>query len=175
MPIPASQPAPLRILMVCMGNICRSPSAEGVLRAKIAQAGLAKLVQIDSAGTHDYHSGSPPDERSQQHALRRGYDLSQLRARRVQEADFECFDMIFAMDWDNLALLQADCPPAHQSKLQLFMQYADQNLKLGPVVPDPYYGGVAGFEQVLVLLEAASDGLVIKLRNRWKNYRLSDT
>lgn len=174
MPIPASQPVPLRILMVCMGNICRSPTAEGVLRAKIAQAGLAKLVQIDSAGTHNYHPGSPPDERSQQHALRRGYDLSHLRARQVQEVDFERFDMIFAMDWDNLALLQADCPPANQSKLQLFMQHADQSLKLGAVVPDPYYGGAAGFEQVLDLLEAASDGLVKKLRNRWKNYRLSD-
>ncbi len=158
-----------------MGNICRSPTAEGVLRAKVAQAGLAKLVQIDSAGTHNYHPGSPPDERSQLHALARGYDLSKLRARKVQEADFQRFDMIFAMDWDNLALLQADCPPAHQSKLQLFMQHADQSLKLGEVVPDPYYGGSASFEQVLALLEAASDGLVRKLRNRWKSYRLSDS
>jgi protein-tyrosine phosphatase len=174
MPLSNAQPAPLRILMVCMGNICRSPTAEGVLRAKMAQAGLAKLVQIDSAGTHNYHPGSPPDERSQQHALARGYDLSKLRARQVQEVDFERFDMIFAMDWDNLALLQADSPPAHQSKLQLFMQHADQSLKLGEVVPDPYYGGSAGFEQVLSLLEAASDGLVRKLRYRLENYRLSD-
>jgi protein-tyrosine phosphatase len=171
----AAQPAPLRILMVCMGNICRSPTAQGVLRAKMAQAGLGGLVQIDSAGTHNYHPGSPPDERSQQHALRRGYDLSILRARQVQEIDFERFDMIFAMDWDNLALLQADCPSEHQNKLQLFMQHADQSLALGEVVPDPYQGSAAGFEQVLDLLEAASDGLVRKLQHRWENYRLSDS
>ena len=170
-----SAAAPVRILMVCMGNICRSPTAEGVLRAKVAQAGLASLVQIDSAGTHNYHPGSPPDERSQEHALARGYDLSQLRARQVQDADFERFDMIFAMDWDNLSLLQADCPSEHQSKLQLFMQHADQSLKLGEVVPDPYHGGKAGFDQVLGLLEAASDGLVRKLRHRWENYRSSDS
>ncbi len=173
--MPENQPAPLRILMVCMGNICRSPTAEGVLRARVAQAGLAKLVQIDSAGTHNYHPGREPDERSQKHALARGYDLSKLRARQVQDVDFERFDMIFAMDWDNLALLQADCPQAQKAKLQLFMQHADQSLQLGEVVPDPYYGGVAGFEQVLDLLEAASDGLVRKLRHRWKSYRLSDS
>ncbi len=171
----SAQAAPLRILMVCMGNICRSPTAEGVLRAKIAQAGLAQLVQIDSAGTHNYHPGSPPDERSQQHALRRGYDLSPLRARQVQGEDYQRFDMIFAMDWDNLALLQADCPPAHQAKLQLLMPHADQSLQLGEVVPDPYHGGKAGFEQVLDLLEAASDGLVMKLRKRWESYRSSDS
>jgi protein-tyrosine phosphatase len=166
---------PLHILLVCMGNICRSPSAQGVLRTKVAQAGLADHVKIDSAGTHNYHPGSPPDERSQEHALRRGYDLSRLRARQISEADYEKFDLILAMDWDNLALLQADCPPAHQSKLQLFMQHADQSLKLGEVVPDPYYGATAGFEQVLCLLEAASDGLVRKLRYRWESYRSSDS
>lgn len=164
----------LHILMVCMGNICRSPSAEGVLRAKIAQAGLSDWVKIDSAGTHNYHPGSPPDERSQAHALMRGYDLSALRARQVRAADFERFDLIFAMDWDNLALLQADCPRQHQYKLHLFMRHADPVSGLGQVVPDPYYGGASGFEQVLDLLEAASDGLVTKLRHRQENYRSSD-
>lgn len=157
-----------------MGNICRSPTAEGVLRAKVAQAGLGGRVMIDSAGTHNYHPGSPPDERSQEHALRRGYDLSKLRARQISEADYEKFDLILAMDWDNLALLQGDCPPEHAHKLKLFMSFADAAEQLGEVVPDPYHGGKAGFEQVLDLVEAASDGLVRKLRDRWENYRLSD-
>lgn len=164
-------PRTLRILFVCMGNICRSPTAEGVLRAKVAQAGLSEYIKIDSAGTHNYHPCSPPDERSQAHALRRGYDLSQLRARQVLDADYAGFDMIFAMDWDNLALLQADCPPEHAHKLQLFMQHADPALALGEVVPDPYHSAAAGFEQVLTMLEAASDGLTNKLLNRIKNYR----
>lgn len=160
----------MRILFVCMGNICRSPTAEGVLRAKVAQAGLAEFVKIDSAGTHNFHPGSSPDERSQQHALRRGYDLSQLRARQIVEADFAQFDMIFAMDWDNLAILQENSPPQHAHKLQLFMQHASQHKALGAVVPDPYHGGDSGFEQVLDLLEQASDGLVNKLLTSLKNY-----
>jgi protein-tyrosine phosphatase len=166
--------APLHILFVCMGNICRSPTAEGVLRAKVAQAGLQDHVKIDSAGTHNYHPGSPPDERSQRHGLARGYDLSKLRARQILDADYAEFDMIFAMDWDNLALMQADCPPKHAHKLQLFMQHADQSRALGEIVPDPYSGGAAGFEHVLDLLEAGSDGLVAKLRNRFNKYRSSD-
>ena len=164
-------PQTLRILFVCMGNICRSPTAEGVLRAKLAQAGLQQYVKIDSAGTHNFHPDSPPDERSQQHALQRGYDLSQLRARQVVDADYAQFDMIFAMDWDNLALLQAECPSQHAHKLQLFMQHADQSKALGEIVPDPYHGGAAGFEHVLDLLEQASNGLVNKLLIRLKNYR----
>ena len=150
----------IQILMVCMGNICRSPTAEGVLRAKVAQAGLGKQVLIDSAGTHNYHPGSPPDERSQQHALRRGYDLSKLRARKVHEDDYADFDLILAMDWDNLALLQVDCPPQHAIKLKLLMEFANPNAALGAVVPDPYQGGAEGFEQVLDLTEAACEGLV---------------
>lgn len=159
---PAAQPElpVIQILMVCMGNICRSPTAEGVLRAKVAQAGLAKRVLIDSAGTHNYHPGSPPDERSQQHALRRGYDLSKLRARQVHEDDYADFDLILAMDWDNLALLQVDCPPQHAVKLKLLMEFADPRATLGAVVPDPYNGGVEGFEGVLDLTEAACAGLV---------------
>jgi protein-tyrosine phosphatase len=155
---------PLHILFVCMGNICRSPTAEGVFRAKIAQAGLQEKVKIDSAGTHNYHPGSPPDERSQEHALARGYDLSRLRARQISEADYEKFDLILAMDWDNLALLQADCPPEHAHKLQLFMSYADPGLALGEVVPDPYHSGEASFEQVLDLAESASAGLINKIQ-----------
>jgi protein-tyrosine phosphatase len=156
----------IQILMVCMGNICRSPTAEGVLRAKVAQAGLAKRVLIDSAGTHNYHPGSPPDERSQQHALRRGYDLSKLRARQVYEDDYADFDLILAMDWDNLALLQVDCPPSHAIKLKLLMEFActKQGESHGAVVPDPYHGGAAAFEQTLNLIELASDGLVAHLQ-----------
>ncbi len=157
---------PLQILFVCMGNICRSPTAEGVFRAKIAQAGLKDRVKIDSAGTHNYHPGREPDERSQEHALARGYDLSQLRARQIDDADYEKFDLILAMDWDNLALLQDDCPPALARKLKLFMSYASPSMALGEVVPDPYHGNAGQFEKVLDLIEAASDGLVAKIRNR---------
>jgi protein-tyrosine phosphatase len=160
--VPAAQPElpVIQILMVCMGNICRSPTAEGVLRAKVAQAGLGKQVLIDSAGTHNYHPGSPPDERSQQHALRRGYDLSRLKARQVHEDDYADFDLILAMDWDNLALLQVDCPPQHAIKLKLLMEFASPTAELGAVVPDPYHGGAEGFDQVLNLIEAACEGLV---------------
>jgi protein-tyrosine phosphatase len=142
-----------------MGNICRSPTVEGVLRAKVAQAGLAHRVTIDSAGTHNYHPGSPPDDRSQAHALARGIDISQLRARQIAEADYERFDLILAMDWDNLALLQADCPPQYAHKLKLLMSFA-ADASQGQVVPDPYNGQEAGFERVLDLAEAACAGLV---------------
>jgi protein-tyrosine phosphatase len=164
----------LHILLVCMGNICRSPTAQGVLRAKVAQAGLSQRVKIDSAGTHNYHPGSPPDERSQHHALARGYDLSKQRARQIRPADYERFDLILAMDWDNLALLQEDCPSALSGKLKLFMSFAEPALALGEVVPDPYHGSARGFEQVLDLIEAASDGLVAELRRRLESNRLSD-
>lgn len=147
-----------RVLMVCMGNICRSPTAEGVLRGRLRAAGLERWVAVDSAGTHAYHVGEPPDERSQAHAARRGYDLSPQRARPVEAADFERFDLILAMDWDNLALLQADCPPAQARKLRRLMEFAPDSGSA--VVPDPYYGGAAGFERVLDLVEAACDGLV---------------
>jgi protein-tyrosine phosphatase len=152
------------VLLVCMGNICRSPTAEGVLRAKVAQAGLQTRVRIDSAGTHNYHPGSPPDERSQEHALSRGYDISHLRARQVSESDYALFDLIVAMDWDNLALLQQDCPPQYAHKLRLFMSFADPALALGEVIPDPYHGREADFEDVLDKLEAASNGLVARLK-----------
>jgi protein-tyrosine phosphatase len=153
----------ISVLMVCMGNICRSPTAEGVLRAKVAQAGLTRQVHIESAGTHNYHPDSPPDERSQAHALRRGYDLSSLRARQVTQDDYADFDLILAMDWDNLALLQVNCPPQYAIKLKLLMEFAGagtgQMGNRGAVVPDPYHGGDTDFERVLDLTEAACDGL----------------
>lgn len=146
------------VLFCCMGNICRSPTAEGVVRAQLHAAGLAAQVHLDSAGTHAYHIGEPPDMRSQRHALQRGYDLSRQRAREVRAADFEAFDLILAMDFDNLARLQQDCPPEQRHKLRLFMSFAPQ--AGSAVVPDPYYSGADGFEQVLDLVEQAGRGLL---------------
>ncbi|MDR7270056.1 protein-tyrosine phosphatase [Pelomonas saccharophila] len=151
-----------RILFFCMGNICRSPTAEGVMRAKLKAAGLD--IEVDSAGTHGYHVGAPPDERSQEHALKRGYDLSALRARRLVAQDFERFDLVLAMDGDNLANAQRLCPPGQRHRLQLLMDYAPHAGK--PHVPDPYYGGAAGFEEVLDLVEAACDGVIASLGTR---------
>jgi protein-tyrosine phosphatase len=151
------------ILMVCTGNICRSPTAEGVLRHKAKQAGLADRVHIDSAGTHDYHVGSPPDERSSHHASLRGYDLSELRARQVHRLDFERFDLILAMDRGHLQLLQDDCPAEQLHKLRLFMEFAPAGM--AAEVADPYYGGKNGFETVLDHIEAACDGLVRHVRS----------
>jgi protein-tyrosine phosphatase len=150
------------ILFVCMGNICRSPTAEAVFRRRAEAAGLASALHIDSAGTHGYHVGRPPDARSSQHAARRGYDLSAQRARLVTASDFEQFDHLLAMDRDNLALLEAACPPEHRHKLGLFMQFARNSGS--DVVPDPYYGGGAGFDRVLDYIEDASDGLIEALR-----------
>jgi protein-tyrosine phosphatase len=149
------------ILFVCMGNICRSPTAEGVFRARAEAAGLGRL-RIDSAGTHAYHVGEPPDPRSTQFAARRGIDLSNQRARQVAKHDFEKFDLVLAMDRDNLARLRAMCPPQHQHKLGLFLQYAVDSPT--DVVPDPYHGGAKGFDLVLDLIENASDGLIATLR-----------
>jgi protein-tyrosine phosphatase len=146
------------VLFVCMGNICRSPTADGVFRQKLVDHGLSDMVRVDSAGTHNYHPDSPPDERSQLHAFRRGYDLSKLRARQVTVEDFARFDLILAMDWDNLAMLQEDCPPEHQHKLRRLTEFCQ--VHASQVVPDPYYGGASGFETVLDLVEDASDGLL---------------
>ena len=153
---------PYRILFVCMGNICRSPTADGVLRHKVRTLGLEPWVQVDSAGTHNYHPDSPPDTRSQKHAAQRGYELSALRARQISEADFETFDLVLAMDWDNLALAQALCPPQHQHKVRRMTEFCRQYDDA--VVPDPYYGGAAGFEQVLDLVEDACEGLIAHVR-----------
>ncbi len=149
---------PYRILFVCMGNICRSPTADGVMRHKVRALGLEPWVEVDSAGTHKYHPDSPPDSRSQQHAQQRGYDLSTLRARQIRASDFEAFDLILAMDLDNLALVQERCPPQYQNKVRRMTEFCRQYDDA--VVPDPYYGGAAGFEQVLDLVEDACDGLI---------------
>ena len=157
-------PQVVRVLFVCMGNICRSPTAEGVFKRHVEEAGLATRVQSDSAGTHDYHVGVPPDARAQRAADRRGYDLSSLRGRQVDRGDFSEFDYVLAMDEANLRLLQRLCPPQHAHKLRLFMEFAaDPDLR---EVPDPYYGGAQGFEQVLDLVERASRGLLAHLRER---------
>lgn len=145
-----------------MGNICRSPTAEGVFRSQVDAAGLKESIRIDSAGTHDYHIGNAPDGRSQEFAARRGYDLSMQRARQVAAKDFTEFDYVLAMDRDNLARLQTACPPQHRHKLALFMQFARNSPS--DVVPDPYYGGARGFDRVLDYIEDASNGLLAVLR-----------
>ncbi|WP_116382382.1 low molecular weight protein-tyrosine-phosphatase [Cupriavidus taiwanensis] len=154
---------PYAILMCCMGNICRSPTAEVVLRAKLDAAGLAALVELDSAGTHEYHLGRAPDSRTQRHALRRGYDLSALRARKVGVPDFDRFDLILAMDRENLAGLLRLRPDAGD-KVRLLMSFATRHD--ADEVPDPYYGEGDGFERVLDYIEDACDGLVAELRQR---------
>jgi protein-tyrosine phosphatase len=150
------------VLMVCTGNICRSPTADGVLRHLVREAGLERLIEVDSAGTHDYHVGEAPDERAQRHALRRGYDLAGLRARQVARVDFERFDLILAMDRGHLALLERAAPTQHRHKLRLFMQFAAGWRE--SEVPDPYYGGEAGFERVLDMIEAGARGVLAELR-----------
>jgi protein-tyrosine phosphatase len=150
------------VLMVCMGNICRSPTAEGVFRHLVREAGLQEHIEVDSAGTHDYHVGAPPDERSAHHAGLRGYDLSQLRARQVNARDFQRFDLICAMDRENLRLLEEDCPPEQLHKLRRLMEFAPAGLP--EVVADPYYGGAGGFESVLDEVEQACQGLLAYVR-----------
>ena len=147
-----------RVLFVCMGNICRSPTAEGVTRALAEKKGVADGFEFDSAGTHGYHIGNPPDPRARQAAAKRGYDLSALRARQVNEFDFVRFDRILAMDLDNLSLLRKACAPELHAKLGLFLEYASHFED--KEVPDPYYGGPEGFERVLDMIEDAADGLI---------------
>ena len=153
---------PIRVLFVCTGNICRSPTAEGVARVMAQRQGLTDAFEFDSAGTHDYHVGDPPDPRTVAAAARRGYDLSRLRARLVTSTDYAEFDHIFAMDSDHLRLMRSHCPPAHQHKLALFMSGAIQ----GADVPDPYYEGPEAFELVLDLVEQASTRMLERLRPR---------
>jgi protein-tyrosine phosphatase len=150
------------VLFVCMGNICRSPTAEGVFRKLVREKGVEHWFEIDSAGTHAYHVGNPPDERAQKTALARGVDLGDLRARQVTIADFESFDHILVMDRQNLDTLQFVCPKAHTHKLKLFLEYAPA-LKIAEV-PDPYYGGDQGFEKVLDMVEKAALGFLDAVR-----------
>lgn len=152
----------VKVLFVCLGNICRSPTAHGVFLRLVEEEGLAGHIEVDSAGTHAYHINEPPDRRAQEAARKRDVDLSRLRARRALEQDFERFDYILAMDRSNFEHLEAICPPGAEHKLRLFLTYAPD---LGhDEVPDPYYGGTAGFERVLDMIEAASRGLLEAIR-----------
>jgi len=153
---------PIKVLFICMGNICRSPSAEGVFNKLIADEHLHEKFSIDSAGTHAYHIDEAPDLRSQKAAKNREVDLSQLRARKVIMGDFEDFDYLLAMDGENLSIMQQSCPEQYQHKLKLFLEYAP-HLKTREV-PDPYYGGTYGFENVLDLIEEASTGFLSQLK-----------
>jgi protein-tyrosine phosphatase len=146
-----------------MGNICRSPTAEGVFRHFVEEAGLTERIEIDSAGTHAYHVNEPADRRAQAAAERRGYSMSDIRARRVSDEDFERFDFIVAMDQDNHAMLVDQAGAEHHDKIRLFLEFSTAQ---EGEVPDPYYGGVAGFERVLDLVEEASRGLLESVQKR---------
>jgi len=147
-----------RVLFVCLGNICRSPTAEGVFRKLAAEHGLAERIEIDSAGTGAWHVGHPPDPRALAEARRRGMDLSGLRARQVRPEDFERFDLILAMDQENLEDLLAICPPQYRDKVRLFTAFGPPGCP--KEVPDPYYGGPDGFRKVFDLIEACGRGLL---------------
>ncbi len=152
----------VKVLFVCLGNICRSPTAEGVFRALVQREAPGLEMEIDSAGTGTWHIGHAPDRRSQQAALKRGIDLGGLRARRVEPYDFEHFDYILAMDSDNLAVLQSESPPEYRAKVRRFLEFAQETDTRD--VPDPYYGNGDGFERVLDLVEDASRGLLQAIR-----------
>lgn len=154
--------AELRVLMVCTGNICRSPTAEGVLRDRLARAGLAGRVVVDSAGTQGYHTGEAPDPRAVKAAAARGYDLRSLKARPMLPDDFMQFDLLLAMDEDHLAWMQRKAPPRTRARIELLMPHA-RRFAGERNVPDPYYGATAGFERVLDLVEDACDGLMAHL------------
>ncbi|WP_456446921.1 low molecular weight protein-tyrosine-phosphatase [Thiolapillus sp.] len=155
----------IRVLFVCMGNICRSPTAQGVFRKLVEEKGLAHRIETDSAGTHAYHVGQPPDRRAQATAASRNIDLSDLRGRQVEVEDFHQFDYVLAMDRENLEILSGLCPAGLEDRLSLFMDFADG---YGiDEVPDPYYGGEQGFERVFDMVEAASRGLLEDIRRRY--------
>lgn len=153
-----------RVLFVCMGNICRSPTAEAVFRSHAEKAGLLEHLHIDSAGTHDYHVGAAPDARAQLAAKQRGYDMSNLRGRQVEAQDFFRFDYVLAMDNLNLVTLERLRPDDATSHLGLFLEFAEHHKEWE--VPDPYYGGTDGFERVLDMVEDAADGLLLHIRQR---------
>jgi protein-tyrosine phosphatase len=154
----------VRVLFVCMGNICRSPTAQGVFEKLVEEAGLARAIEADSAGTHAYHIGKSPDKRAVAAASGRGYDLTRQRARRIEAADLTRFDYILAMDHENLREIRELAAPDYNGKLGLFMDFA----RHAPhdEVPDPYYGGGGGFERVLDLVEDAARGLLDHIRRQ---------
>ncbi|HFD79443.1 MAG TPA: low molecular weight phosphotyrosine protein phosphatase [Gammaproteobacteria bacterium] len=154
----------INILFVCMGNICRSPTAQGMFEYLLEQEGLSDEVYVDSAGTHAYHVGKSPDERAMRSAAARGIDLGAQRARRIEIEDFERFDYVLAMDSSNLDDLMALCPEQHREKLALFLDFAEELPERE--VPDPYYGGAQGFERVLDLIEEGSRSLLESVRER---------
>lgn len=150
------------VVFVCTGNICRSPTAEGIFLKMVDDAGLSDRIVVDSAGTHGYHIGEPPDPRTQEAAARRGYDLSGLRARKFQREDFHRFDLVLAMDRDNHGILSHLAQPSVGHRLRMMMAYASPFREID--VPDPYYGGPDGFERVLDMLEGAAQGLLEAIR-----------
>ena len=154
----------IKVLFVCMGNICRSPTAEAVFRHYVENAGLSGRILIDSAGTHDYHIGDPPDLRTQRAAQQRGYDMSALRGRQVEPEDFRRFDYVLAMDSANLGILQRIAPPGADTQAKLFLEYGRHHAERE--VPDPYYGGADGFERVLDMVEDAAQGLLQEISRR---------
>jgi protein-tyrosine phosphatase len=157
----------VKILFVCMGNICRSPTAEGAFRRLVAAEAADLALEIDSAGTHDYHVGEPPDPRSVAAAQRRGIDLTPLRARRLVEADFERFDYVLLMDEQNRRDALGIAPGQYRAQVRLFLEFAPE---LGRrEVPDPYYGGEPGFELVLDLVDSAARGLLAEIRAALQN------
>ncbi len=155
----------VQVLFVCMGNICRSPTAHGVFRKMVFDEGLSDLIDIDSAGTHAYHVGNPPDRRAQQTADSRGIDLSDLRARQARSEDFLQFDYVVAMDQDNYHSLMSICPAGHENRVHMFLDFAPAITSRE--VPDPYYGGPEGFEKVFDMVDAASRGLLADIKRRY--------
>lgn len=154
----------VKVLFVCMGNICRSPMAEGTFRAAVTKAGLDGLFHIDSAGTIGYHAGSPPDRRAQSTARKYGVDITAQRSRQVRDSDFSEFDYILAMDHDNLTDLLTRCPEANQEKISLFMSFAPDHPY--DIMPDPYYGADDQFDLCFEAAVQASEGLLTAIRSR---------
>jgi len=156
----------VKVLFVCTGNICRSPTADGVMRDRVAELGLAQVIQVDSAGTQSFHVGEPADQRSQRTALKHGVDLSDLRARKVTAQDFQSFDIIAAMDRGHLNALRRLCPPQFHDRLYLFMDFA-QDYDGPDEVPDPYYGE-HGFEEVFAMVGQGVEGLIAFIKDRYR-------
>lgn len=159
-----ARPSRLSVLFICTGNICRSPTAEGVFRALVERAGLADRVHIESCGTHDYHVGDPPDPRACRHAAARGYDISALRARKLRPDDFARFDLLIALDKGHARLLARAAPAASAGKVRLLMSYVPESGLT--CVPDPYYGDARDFEHALDLIERAAERLLADVRAR---------